>query len=123
MSWFDRPPDPLKGQVHGPLEHELLAVDGITDPLQQLHTVFLGEDYKNLSPRAIAAATTRTLHAIRPDVIAVNGWSVPEARAAINWGAGEVRTIVMSETKETDAPRVWWKESVKKRIISATLMS
>ncbi len=81
------------------------------------HTVFPGQDYARLSSRMIADATVRTLATIQPDVIAVNGWAVPEACAAIDWSAGRktTRTIVMSETKEDDARRFWWKEFIKKR--------
>ncbi len=81
------------------------------------HTVFPGQDYARLSSRMIADATVRTLATIQPDVIAVNGWDVPEACAAIDWSASRkiTRTIVMSETKEDDARRSWWKETIKRR--------
>ena len=81
------------------------------------HTVFPGQDYASLSSRMIADATVRTLEIIQPDIIAVNGWSAPEACAAIDWSAGRkiTRTIVMSETKEDDARRPWWKETIKRR--------
>ena len=81
------------------------------------HTVFPSQDYSRLSSRMIADATVRTLESIQPDVIAVNGWAVPEACASIDWGAGRKisGTIIMSETKEDDARRFWWKECIKKR--------
>ena len=85
------------------------------------HTVFPGQDYAGLSSRAIAHATVRTLETIQPDVVVVNGWAVSEACAAIDWSAGRAatRTIVMSETKEDDARRSWWKERIKKRRLSS----
>jgi hypothetical protein len=84
------------------------------------HTIFPAQDYAQLTARSIATATLRRLEAIRPDVVAVNGWAVPEAFAAIDWCAARpaTKTVVMSETKEDDGRRTWWKEGIKRRRLS-----
>ncbi|MEX1027724.1 MAG: glycosyltransferase [Candidatus Paceibacterota bacterium] len=54
------------------------------------------------------------LDEIQPDAVAINGWSVPEARAAATWCRRNRRlAILMSETFESSAQ--WWKEQVKRR--------
>ena len=82
-------------------------------------TLFPDRAYETLSAGEIRAAVHEALNRMSPDVVAVNGWGVEEARAAIDWrhGRGGRRVVLMSETKEDDAPRVWWKEVVKSRIV------
>lgn len=60
----------------------------------------------------------RWLNQARPDVVFIPGWSLPVARAALAWcaAAGSI-PIMMSESKEDDAPRVWWREQMKKWMI------
>lgn len=74
--------------------------------------------YDALSPRQIARAVYETLDRLTPSAVATVGWSFPEARAGLHWcwrnGRG---AIVMSESKRDDAPRMWWKEWVKRRFI------
>ncbi len=58
------------------------------------------------------------LNRINPDVIAIPGWGFDFARTALNWCSRHGRvTILMSESKYDDAPRVWWKE-LAKRLLS-----
>jgi glycosyltransferase involved in cell wall biosynthesis len=83
------------------------------------HTLFPKTSYHAIQPRDIHRATVKALNAIVPDAVAVNGWSMPEARAALYWCGTHppVRGIVMSETKQDDGRRVWWKELIKRHIL------
>jgi 1,2-diacylglycerol 3-alpha-glucosyltransferase len=82
------------------------------------HTVFPGQSYHSLTARAVCSGVIAALDEIRPNVVAINGWSVPEARAALGWASRhKVRAILMSETKEDDAKRSWWKEMVKRYLV------
>ena len=48
-------------------------------------TLAPNEDYSLLSPDRIRTLVQNALDAIQPDVVAVNGWSFAEARAATAW--------------------------------------
>jgi len=78
-------------------------------------TVFADRDYASLSRRQIAEGVVTTLDRIGADVVAVNGWGMPEARAAILWRRRRPKAtaVLMSETKEDDGVRRWWKEMAK----------
>lgn len=79
-------------------------------------TVFPGSSYDDLTPARIRREVARVLADLRPDAVAINGWSMPEARAAIAWcrRRPEAAAILMSETKQDDGGRrLWWKEIFK----------
>ncbi len=98
-------------------QYEWDAVDR-SDSFEHI-TLFDRETHQDIHTRDIQAKLIPTLEAIAPDAIAVNGWAVAEAQAAINWcnGGRRAAAIVMSETKADDSPRVWWKELVKRQIL------
>ncbi|MDS4040586.1 MAG: glycosyltransferase family 4 protein [Candidatus Competibacter sp.] len=79
------------------------------------HTVFPEARYDALTSRQIGRGVAQALDAIRPAVVAINGWSVPEARAALAWCRRRgARAVLMSETKWDDGDqRTWWKETIK----------
>ena len=60
-----------------------------------------------------------TLEQATPDVVAVNGWnnfgSLIAANCCVHRG---LPMVVMSESSRQDEPRSWWKEAVKRRIVS-----
>jgi glycosyltransferase involved in cell wall biosynthesis len=81
--------------------------------------LFPRQSYHRLSPRLIRTAVSGTLKRLNPHVVAVNGWSAVEARAALLWARSNKRAIIlMSETKQDDSKRVWWKELPKRHIVS-----
>ena len=83
-----------------------------------IQTLFQGLDYASLHAAKIGAAVDRFLSDLRPDVVAVNGWSAPEARAALNWArSNRATTIVMSETKADDGKRLYLKELAKRWVL------
>lgn len=81
-------------------------------------TIFADRNYHDLSPQQIASGVRETLSGLRPHVIAINGWGVPEGRAALAWARRHgARAILMSESKADDRPRVWWKEIAKSTLV------
>jgi 1,2-diacylglycerol 3-alpha-glucosyltransferase len=58
------------------------------------------------------------LDRLQPDVVAIPGWSFPDALAALAWSvkAGKP-TILMSESQAHDHHRSKWKEHIKRRIV------
>lgn len=54
------------------------------------------------------------LDSLNPDVVVIPGWGFDFSRSALAWARrNKRRTILMSESKEDDAPRAWWKEFIK----------
>lgn len=83
-----------------------------------LHTLCPGRRYAELTSTQIAELVRLHLDRVGPDCVAVNGWSVPEARAALAWCRARGRpAVVMSETKRDDGRRLWIKEWVKRRVL------
>jgi glycosyltransferase involved in cell wall biosynthesis len=58
------------------------------------------------------------LDEVNPDAIALAGWGLIDARICLAWcRENGAKAIVMSETREADGQRVWWKEFLKSRIV------
>jgi len=63
-------------------------------------------------------ALKKYLAKIKPDIIFIPGWSFDIAKTALKWcHEKQVIPILMSESNEHDAPRVWWKEKLKSWIV------
>jgi glycosyltransferase involved in cell wall biosynthesis len=61
----------------------------------------------------------RSLAAIGPDVVAINGYSAKDAQSLLGWCRLYRRpAILMFDSKFDDAPRTWWKERIKRLIVS-----
>ena len=81
--------------------------------------VFPGETFEALSPRAIEAGTASALDRLDPDAVAIMSYGYPDARAALAWCRRRRRVaIITTDTKADDAPRVAWREWIKRRIIA-----
>jgi len=66
------------------------------------------------------SATRAALDRIRPEVVAVAGWSFPESMSAIAWAhQNDARVVMMSESQSHDSNRHLVREAVKRRIVSA----
>jgi len=91
----------------------------VADGAESFQRVTLFHDsYHALSPRQIARKVGAALDHINPLAVATVGWSFPEARAALRWcRKNEAPVICMSASKRDDAPRQWWKEALKRRIV------
>lgn len=87
-------------------------------PVIPVRTVFPGRVYEEISPLECRQGLIPVLEALAPDAVAVAGWGTVDARATLRWCRKKgVRAIVMSETREVDGHRVWWKEKVKSLIM------
>jgi 1,2-diacylglycerol 3-alpha-glucosyltransferase len=81
-------------------------------------TAINGPDYEMVSGRKRSQAVVRVLERFAPDVVTISGYSPPESRAALNWCELNGRaSIVMSDSQRGDAPRLWWREWVKRQIL------
>lgn len=84
----------------------------------ELLTVFANREYESLTVKEIRRTLVSLLDRLRPDAVAMAGWGSPDAQACLNWCRKNGATaIVMSETREVDGQRVWWKEKLKARLI------
>ncbi|MBE9060261.1 glycosyltransferase family 4 protein [cf. Phormidesmis sp. LEGE 11477] len=73
----------------------------------------LSADVHPESPEAVAALAP-CLDAIGPDVLVIPGWGFPISQAALRWAQQHsVPTVLMSESKQDDETRTWWKEQLK----------
>lgn len=81
-------------------------------------TVFPNEAVENLSYTEVSSGVWKCLDDLQPDILVIAGWAASDARACLKWAkrCGK-KTIVMSETREADGTRIWWKEWFKSRIV------
>lgn len=83
------------------------------------HTVFPDGEWESILSRTIRSEFTKVLDELQPDAIAIAGWGAPDARACLSWcQKNGAKAIAMSETREVDGQRTWWKELIKQRLVS-----
>lgn len=83
------------------------------------HTVFPSAKWESIPHRSVKSEFRKVLNELRPDAIAISGWGSPDARSCLSWcRKNGAQAIVMSETREVDDQRNFWKELVKKRLVS-----
>ncbi len=102
--------DNAKEHPWGDLEKE------ITFPLKTLFPVATTSSSTDRSPNSTVAASwlAYCLDELQPDVVAIPGWGLPFARAALVWcQRHRIPAILMSESKWDDEKRQWWKEQLK----------
>lgn len=86
-----------------------------------LHKLYNGrEEYAAATASGqLAHCIKNTLFELQPDAIATAGWTAPESLAALEFGReNNIPIIVMSESQADDAPRSFFREIVKKRVVS-----
>lgn len=89
-----------------------------SEPDSRRRTLFPEAQYCDLTQKEVGGRVTSALEEIKPDAVAINGWAMPEARAALSWCRENERiAVLMSETKEDECKRRWWKEWLKSRIV------
>lgn len=82
-------------------------------------TVFPDECLEEISYHRLRRRLSSTLRDLAPSAVCISGWGTPEARICLSWcRQNGVKAIVMSETREADGRRTWWKEAIKKRLVS-----
>jgi glycosyltransferase involved in cell wall biosynthesis len=82
------------------------------------HTLMGRVPPEKISPRAVVAPLLQALSKMQPDVVCLNGWSLPGSLEALWWCLKtETPCVLMSESTEDDAPRRPWREFVKGRVV------
>lgn len=81
-------------------------------------TLFTDTDCALKPIHEITRQITRVLGTLRPDLVAIPGWSSPAALAAVTWCCStNTPAILMSDSGEHDERRTWWKEWPKSRVV------
>jgi 1,2-diacylglycerol 3-alpha-glucosyltransferase len=83
-----------------------------------ISTLFPQADWERAGQLKLARALWRKLTELQPSAVLVPGWYTLPAVASAVWAKlhGK-RSILMSETTAEDYRRVWWKESLKRRLV------
>ena len=91
------------------------------DPIERIGIprVTLFESGAKRVGRKLRLAMAQALERIGADAVAIPGWSADYTIAALSWCAENgVPAVLMSDTTAQDAPRVAWREAVKRRLVS-----
>jgi len=82
-------------------------------------TLFSNTNAQAVPANRMQEQVTAVLGREEPDVVAIPGWSHFGALAALRWCVKTgTPSVVMSASTADDAPRVWWREWVKKSVVS-----
>ena len=85
----------------------------------QVVTAFPGRVHEEISAAEYRGVMFPVIDGLRPDAMAIAGWGNTDSQIILSWcRKNDVRRIVMSETREADGQRVWWKEWGKRYLIS-----
>jgi glycosyltransferase involved in cell wall biosynthesis len=89
--------------------------------VEQAECPFVSVSQKHLQDlklTELVPALFEALHQVNPDVIAIMGYFHPAMLAALAWSRWHRKpTILLSATKEDDAPRRGWQEQIKQVLI------
>jgi glycosyltransferase involved in cell wall biosynthesis len=89
-----------------------------TDSFRRI-TVCPEGDTNALPPAERIARIETALNEIDPDALAIAGYSDPGMLIAARWGLNRgKKLILMSDSQYHDEPRRWWKEWIKRRLVS-----
>lgn len=82
-------------------------------------TAFPGRVYEEITVAECKRVLHPLLEKLEPGAMAIAGWGGADALSCLSWcRKHDVKRIVMSETREADGRRVWWKEWIKRYLIS-----
>jgi glycosyltransferase involved in cell wall biosynthesis len=82
------------------------------------YVVLPEQSYEDVSALNIWRGISNSLNKIQPDVVAICGYSSPDALAALVWcKLNNRKAILMMESKQDDAPRQPVKERLKQQIV------
>jgi hypothetical protein len=85
----------------------------------EVMTVFPNKKLNDIENWRLFYQVLTTLNEIKPDVLAICGYSEIGMLAALIWGIWHKKiTVLMSASKEDDAPRSWLSELIKSQIIN-----
>lgn len=92
---------------------DAVAVDGLA------HVQLCDRNHRTMAPDQLRRRLRSILAQHEPDAVAVPGWWDPGALAAIEWAQGaKVPVVLMSDSTALDAPRPWWREWPKRRVVA-----
>ena len=78
-------------------------------------TLFNDEAY---SPADLVKRLCAELDGLRPDAVAIPSWGRPASWSTFRWALqSRTATILMTESQFRDAPRVAWKEFIKRQMV------
>ncbi|HTR40647.1 MAG TPA: glycosyltransferase [Pseudomonadales bacterium] len=81
-------------------------------------TLFSGEAVEELPGRRVVSRVHEVLDEVRPQVVAIPGWSDRCSLAAAGWcQTRSIPAVMMSESTEWDGKRNWWKEALKRQVV------
>jgi 1,2-diacylglycerol 3-alpha-glucosyltransferase len=80
-----------------------------------LVTLFPGRVYDEIPSWECRRRLAACLDELAPDAVAVPGWGSLDARLSLGWCRRHgAKAVIMSETREIDGARLWWKEQIKR---------
>ena len=81
--------------------------------------VFPGRVFEEVTPAEMEAGVMAALDRLDPDAVAIMSYGFPDARACLAWCRQNRRVaIITTDTKADDAPRVGWREQIKRVIVN-----
>lgn len=103
-------------EIAGRLQRYPWATDFTS--LQQRYTVISGKPLEDVPTGLIIRRTWEALTRLQPDFLAICGYSDPAMLTALAWAKVHRRvTVLMTESKAEDQPRLAWREWLKRRIV------
>lgn len=89
-----------------------------SSPAFEQLTIYDDKDIDTLPLTDVAYRVGGALSRVDPDVVAIPGWSHRAALSALSWCLTHRKpAIVMSASTARDEVRVWWKETIKSRLV------
>jgi glycosyltransferase involved in cell wall biosynthesis len=81
-------------------------------------TLFPGQRYDDIAPRAMHNAVFAALDRMQPNAMLIHSYSTPDARACLLWCRRNRRVAVLvAESTQSDGARVPWREAVKRTLV------
>ena len=94
------------------------SIENDETPFERV-VVFEHAPYESIPAQTIHKSVTRKLDTINPDAVAISSYSTPDARACLMWCKNNRRiAVMMTATKEDDAPRIQWREKIKSALVN-----
>jgi glycosyltransferase involved in cell wall biosynthesis len=96
-----------------------LPIVGYQDRISDNVRILLPNDQISLNSKVAANAIISALEHDMPDAVAIPGYRTRLCMAALTWCRRNARTaILLSESRREDYRRFWWKEQLKRLIVS-----
>ncbi|MDC0302592.1 glycosyltransferase [bacterium] len=84
----------------------------------RVETLFPDAMYHELPGGEVRVAMRKALDDLAPEAVGISGYGMVDSRAALDWARQNgASKVMMTESKEDDAPRVCWKEFLKRRLV------